>query len=146
MEDLVWLTDTVKASVAFGYVTFAYVTFSMLPEGQVPAPAPGQDPAQLWDRWMLRIASDALEKSLGGNSETLFAIGGGYLERTLDSHGIVQSGLRGAYTRAAVAQLSTFYARAGMTLRLLQSTTEFDVKPHGSQVKALPNWPFESAA
>jgi hypothetical protein len=142
-EALEWLRGTVLGALGSAYASFGiYETTA----GAIPEPELGQRPAELWERWMLRIASDALEKAVPEASrKPLNQLAGAHFEGTLKRHGVTRGGFRGISLASKVGMLSGFYGRAGQALRLLQCTREFDVDPHRSQVKALSDWPFAAA-
>lgn len=128
-----WMRDTVTGTIAFGYVAFCLGQS----EGNPPSPAPGGDPRQLWERWMLGLSSDALDTALTEGAKKA-ALQVGHFENTMKKHGVYK-----LKTAPVIKMLSTLYGRAGLSLRLFQSTSDFDIEPHKSVVKALPNWPFE---
>lgn len=131
-----WLRDTVVASVAFGYVFFC-----AFQSGGQPPPPLGGDSRELWERWVLRIGSDALEKCIGKRAvDPFMKIPAMHLKNTMKKHELYKLS-----NAANLDKLTTLYPRAGATLRLLQSTKEYDVEPHRSQLKELPGWPFEPA-
>jgi hypothetical protein len=132
--DREWMRDTVTVSIAFGYV--------LLCVGQsfhedIPTPTLGGDPQQLWERWMLQLGTDVLKKSLNENM-IKHALEIAHFENTMKKHDVYK-----LKTAPAIKLLSGTYGRAGLTLRLLQCTTEFDQEPHKKKVQELPNWPFE---
>jgi hypothetical protein len=130
------LRESVLVSLASGYVAFAWWQSS---NGEPPPPQPGVDPRQLWERWMLRLASDALAKAIPWKGrESLFKIPEDTFVTSMKRQGVTK--LRHV---GKIGQLGNVYGKAGATLRLFQSTTEFDVEPHRSQQRAIADWPYE---
>lgn len=132
--DREWMRDTVTGSIAFGYVLFC---LGQSFHEDIPTPTLGGDPQQLWERWMLQLSSDVLKKALR-EQVVKNALEIAHFENTMKKHGVYK-----LKTAPAIKLLSGTYGRAGLTLRLLQCTTEYDVEPHKKTVQELPNWPFE---
>ncbi len=137
------LEESVTVSLAYAYATFAF----MQPQIGLAAPEAPSDPAGLWERWMLLTASTMLKDTLGGRTQEkkLVELAGAALENHLSKGGLVETKLFQTQS-FKVGELSRFYGRAGMMLRLLQCTDRFDVKPSRAQRKAAPGWPFEGTA
>jgi hypothetical protein len=132
--DREWMRDTVTVSIAFGYVLFC-VGQSF--HEDIPAPTLGGDPQQLWERWMLQLPTDVLKKGLNEKA-VKHALEVAHFENAMKKHDYYS-----LKTAGAIKLLSGTYGRAGLTLRLLQCTTESDVEPHKKTVQELPNWPFD---
>ena len=130
------LRESVVGSLAMGYLMLTWWQSS---NGHPPPPEPGVNPGELWERWMLRLASDALENAVTKKGvELLMKMPEDMFVRSMKRQGVTK-----VRHLAKVRQLGDVYGRAGATLRLFQSTAEFDVEPHRSQHKAIAHWPFD---
>lgn len=132
------LRRSVIDCLAIGYMTLAWYQAG---RGEPPNPEPGVDPRELWERWTVRqgTARKAHKKAQLDELETMaWKMAEGQFAADLQKHGAYR--LR---DKGNIGQLGIFYGRAGMLLRLFQSTSEFDLEPHKSQREAAGLWPFE---
>lgn len=132
------LRRSVIDCLAIGYMALAWYQAG---RGEPPNPEPRGDPQELWERWTVRqgTARKAFKKAQLDELETM----AWNMAKGQFFHDVTEQGAYKLRDKGNVGQLGIFYGRAGMLLRLFQSTTEFDLEPHKSQREATGLWPFE---
>lgn len=125
-------------SLTIGYMMLALYQAN---HPEPPTPELGEAPRELWGRWAVRqgTARKAFkEAGLEELDNMAWPLAANTFVADLEEQDVYTLRYKGN-----IRQLGIFYGRAGMLLRLFQSTTAFDLEPHKSQAKASGLWPFE---